>query len=294
MKGILLAGGRGSRLYPMTRAVSKHLLPIFDKPMIYYPLSTLMLAGISEILIISTSTALPLYYELLGDGRQLGIKIDYAVQDEPRGVADALIIGEKFIGQDSACLILGDNVFFGQSLSAMLNEVVDQINERGGAYVFGYPVRDARPFGVVEFDQAQRVISLEEKPQIPKSNYAVPGLYFYDSSASERAKGIYLSKRGELEITDLNNTYLMDGALSVALMGRGMAWLDTGTPEGLLKAAEFVEAIQSRQGFYVACIEEIAWRKGYISTEQLRAMGNVLKNTDYGQYLVSIASEKNE
>ena len=288
MKGIILAGGRGSRLYPMTKAVSKQLLPIYDKPMIYYPLSVLMLARIRDILIISTPEDLPNYERLLGDGSSLGISITYKVQDTPRGLADAFLLGEEFIGTDSVCLILGDNIFYGQDMSRILWKAMET---KTGATIFGYPVKNPKAFGVVEFDKNHKVISIEEKPQNPKSNYAVPGLYFYDNKVVEIAKNITPSARGELEITAVNNAYLERGELNVQLLGRGMAWLDTGTPEGMLKASEFVEAVQDRQGFYIACIEEIAWRRGFISKEQLREIGENLKMTEYGRYILSLVEE---
>ncbi|MGK0466737.1 glucose-1-phosphate thymidylyltransferase RfbA [Clostridium sp.] len=288
MKGIILAGGKGTRLYPMTQAVSKQLLPIYDKPLIYYPLSVLMLAGIGEILIISSPEDILAYEKLLGDGSRLGIKFTYKVQDTPRGLADAFILGEEFIGEDSVCLILGDNVFYGQDLTRVLNDA-KKLDK--GALIFGYPVKDARSFGVVEFDKNKKVISIEEKPQKPKSNYVVPGLYFYDNQVIKIAKDIKQSARGELEITAINNMYLEKGELNVTLLGRGMAWLDTGSPEGMLKAAEYVEAIQSRQGFYISCLEEIAWRRGFINAEQLKAIGESLKMTDYGQYILSLLNE---
>lgn len=285
MKGIVLAGGKGTRLYPMTKAISKQLLPIYDKPLIYYPISVLLLAGIRDILIISTPVDIGDYQDLLGDGSKLGVHFEYKIQETPRGLADAFILGEEFIGDDNVCLVLGDNVFYGQDLTKIVNDAGKDLD---GAVVFGYPVKDARAFGVVEFDQDKRVISIEEKPEKPKSNYAVPGLYFYDNDVIGIAKSVKPSARGEIEITSINNTYLDQGRLKVALMKRGMAWLDTGTPEGMLKASEFVEAVQARQGFYIACLEEIAWRRGFIDDEQLRAIGEELSMTDYGQYLLSL------
>ncbi len=290
MRGIILAGGTGTRLYPCTIAVSKQLLPIYDKPLIYYPLSVLLLAGIREILIISTPHDTPNYERLLGDGSRLGIHIEYKVQDKPRGLADAFILGADFIENDSVCLVLGDNVFYGQFFSSVLNDAKKQIAE-GGATIFGYPVSNPREFGVVEFDKNFKVISIEEKPQKPKSNYAVPGLYFYDNSVVEIAKNVKPSARGEIEITSINNEYLSRGRLNVTLMGRGMAWLDTGSPKGMLKAAQFVQTVQDMQGFYISCPEEIAWRKGFITSEQLRVLGEELKMTAYGQYLISLAEE---
>jgi len=287
MKGIILAGGSGTRLYPMTKIISKQLLPIYDKPMIYYPLSVLILAGIREILIISTPHDLPMYRELFGDGSQIGIKLEYAEQSAPRGLAEAFIIGEEFIGDDSVCLILGDNVFYGQAFSRTLELAM----KKQGATIFGYPVKNPKEFGVMEFDENGKVLSIEEKPAKPKSNYAVPGLYFYDNNVVEIAKNITPSARGELEITAVNNEYLKQGKLNSVLMGRGMAWLDTGNPQGLLKAAEFVETMQSRQGFYISCIEEIVWRKGFIDTEQLRKLGEELKMTEYGEYILSLCEE---
>lgn len=285
VKGIILAGGKGTRLYPMTRAVSKQLLPIYDKPMIYYPLSVLMLAGIREVLIISTPEDTPVYRELLGDGARIGMHLEYKVQEAPRGLAEAFILGEDFIGSDSVCLILGDNIFYGQALSDYLRQGA-KVTE--GGMIFGIQVKNPRAFGVVEFDKNMRAVSIEEKPQKPKSNYAVPGLYFYGNSVVEIAKNVTPSARGELEITAVNNEYLRRGELLVNPMGRGMAWLDTGTPEGMLQAAQFVATVQNRQGFYISCIEEIAWRRGWISDAELEQLGTELKMTDYGQYLLSL------
>ena len=289
MKGIILAGGAGTRLYPITKATSKQLLPIYDKPMIYYPLSVLMLAGIKDILIISTPGDIVAYKELLGTGEQIGINISYAVQDKPRGLADAFIVGEGFIGVDRVALILGDNVFYGRGLTGILERIV---NRKDGATIFGYYVKNPTRFGVVEFDDHNNVISIEEKPDNPKSNYAVPGLYFYDNDVVEIARNIEPSERGELEITAVNNEYLNRGKLKVELLGRGMAWLDTGTHSGLLEASNFVESLQNRQGLFIACIEEIAYRKGYIDTDQLIKLSEPLRKTDYGQYLKTITGEE--
>ena len=288
MKGIILAGGKGTRLYPMTRAVSKQLLPIYDKPMIYYPLSVLMLAGIREVLIISTPEDLPLYRELLGDGKRLGMRFEYTEQLKPRGLAEAFILGEEFIGDDAVCLILGDNIFYGGSLSNYLHEGA-MVTE--GGMIFGIQVKNPSAFGVVEFDENKRAVSIEEKPKNPKSDMAVPGLYFYGNSVVEIAKNVKPSPRGELEITAVNNEYLKRGELMGTPMGRGIAWLDTGTPEGMLQASQFVATVQSRQGFYISCPEEIAWRKGWINDLQLHALGEELKMTDYGQYLISLVKE---
>ena len=289
MKGIILAGGKGTRLYPMTKVISKQLLPIYDKPMIYYPLSALMLAGIRDILIISTPIDLPMYKDLLGDGSRLGIKLSYKEQPEPKGLAQAFIIGEEFIGADDVCLILGDNIFYGQAFSSILNRAKQQC--QGGATIFGYPVKDPRAFGVVEFDANNNAVSIEEKPTNPKSNYAVPGLYFYSNSVIEIAKNIKPSPRGELEITAVNNEYLRRGMLKVTEMGRGMAWLDTGTPEGMLNASRFVQTVQEMQGFYISCLEEIAWRRGFIDDKQLKLLGEEFQMTEYGQYLLSLLGE---
>ena len=285
MKGIILAGGKGTRLYPMTKAISKQLLPIYDKPLIYYPLSMLLLASIKEILIISTTEDLPAYKKLLGDGSRIGVKFEYREQKEPRGLAEAFIIGDSFIGDDSVCLVLGDNVFYGPNMTSILCSAID---ENTGATIFGYPVKNPSSFGVVEFDKNKNVVGIEEKPNKPKSNYAVPGLYFYDNRVVEIAKRIKPSDRGELEITAVNNEYLKLGELKVKLFARGFAWLDTGTPKGMLQAAEFVETVQERQGFYLSCIEEIAWRRGFITKEQFRKIGEELKMTDYGQYILSL------
>jgi glucose-1-phosphate thymidylyltransferase len=286
MKGIILAGGKGTRLYPSTIAVSKQLLPIYDKPLIYYPLSVLLLANIREILVISTPEDTPVYERLLGDGSRIGTEIHYKVQESPRGLAEAFLLGEDFIGNDEVCLVLGDNVFYGQYFSELLEKARSQIKS-GGAAIFGYPVANPREFGVVEFSSDNRVLSLEEKPAKPKSNYAVPGLYFYDNEVVEIAKDITPSARGELEITAVNDRYLKQRKLSVTLLGRGMAWLDTGSPNGMLKASEFVQTIQEMQGFYISCIEEIAWRRKFISRDRLRALGEELRMTDYGKYLTA-------
>lgn len=287
MKGIILAGGSATRLFPLSKAISKQIMPVYDKPMIYYPLSTLMLAGIKEVLIISTPRDLPMFEQLLGDGKSLGMRFEYKVQEKPNGLAQAFVLGEEFLAGDDACLILGDNMFYGQNFSSMLKKAA-QI--KSGAMVFGYYVRDPRAYGVVGFDENGKVTSLEEKPAHPKSNYAVPGLYFYDSTVCKRANELKPSARGEYEITDLNKTYLQEGTLKVELFGRGFAWLDTGNCDSLLEASNFVETIQNRQGFYVACIEEIAWRNGWITDQQLLELGNSLKQTKYGQYIISLVN----
>ena len=288
MKGIILAGGSGTRLYPITKAVSKQILPLYDKHMIYYPLSVLMLAGIREVLVISTPRDIGLFKELLGDGKWLGMKFEYAVQDKPRGLADAFIVGEKFIGDDNVALVLGDNIFFGQAFTPILHNAVSKIESEGGGVIFGYQVKDPTAYGVVEFDSTNKVIGIEEKPQNPKSNWAVPGLYFYDNSVIQIAKNVKPSARGEIEITAVNNAYLEQKKLSVELLGRGMAWLDTGTYDGLMEASNFIMTIQKRQGLYVSCIEEIAYRNKWIDRQNLLDMAATYK-TSYGEYLKFIA-----
>ena len=288
MKGIILAGGKGTRLYPMTKTVSKQLLPIYDKPLIYYPLSTLLLAGISDILIISTPEDTPMYERPLGSGERIGVNISYKVQETPRGLADAFILGEEFIGNDSVCLVLGDNVFYGKEFTKTLRDAMENNN---GATIFGYPVNDPRAFGVVEFDKDFNVVSIEEKPENPKSKYAVPGLYFYDNSVIEIAKNVKPSARGEVEITAVNNEYLRRGTLKVKLFNRGMAWLDTGSPAGMLQASQFVQTVQNIQGMYISCIEEIAYRRGFITKDRLQKIGEELKMTDYGKYILELAKE---
>jgi len=292
VKGIILAGGAGTRLYPITRVVSKQLLPIYDKPMIYYPLSVLMLAGIREVLIISTPEDLPRFEQLLGDGSQFGLRLSYQVQEAPNGLAEAFILGDSFIGKDSVCLILGDNIFYGQHFRGLLEESVRHIEAKGGGLVFGYLVRDPERYGVVEFDDAGRVLSIEEKPKTPKSNYAVVGLYFFDNRVIEVARTIKPSARGELEITDVNRIYLQNQQLAVRLLGRGFAWLDTGTYESLLDAASFVKTIQDRQGFKIACLEEIAFGKGWITADRLQEQARFNRKNEYGQYLSILAKEK--
>ncbi|MBR1772256.1 MAG: glucose-1-phosphate thymidylyltransferase RfbA [Lachnospiraceae bacterium] len=287
MKGIILAGGSGTRLYPLTKAISKQIMPVYDKPMIYYPLSTLMLAGIREVLIISTPRDLPVFQELLGDGHQLGMELSYAVQETPRGLADAFIIGADFIGSDRVALVLGDNIFYGQSFTKVLRRVAAR---ESGATIFGYYVRDPREYGVVEFDADGKAISIEEKPAQPKSNYAVPGLYFYDNDVVEIAANVKPSARGEIEITSINNTYLERGSLMVETLGRGFAWLDTGNHDALLDAADFVAAFQKRQGLYISCIEEIAYKQGFIDKEQLLVLAQPLLKTNYGKYLTEVAN----
>ena len=282
MKGIILAGGSGTRLYPLTKSISKQIMPIYDKPMIYYPLSVLMLANIREILIISTERDLPVFKELLKDGSELGLKLEYKVQEKPNGLAEAFIIGEEFIGDDNVALILGDNIFYGSGFRGLVEEAAKL---KSGAIVFGYPVKDPRAYGVVEFDETGKAISLEEKPANPKSNYAIPGLYFYDNTVVEKAKNVKPSARGEIEITTVNEMYLSEGKLNVKNLGRGVAWLDTGTHDALLEAANFVQTVQKRQGFYIACIEEIAYAKGWINKEQLLKLAEPMMKTEYGKYL---------
>jgi glucose-1-phosphate thymidylyltransferase len=285
MKGIILAGGSATRLYPLSKAISKQIMPVYDKPMIYYPLSTLMLAGIKEVLIISTPRDLPMFQELLGDGEALGMSFSYKVQEVPNGLAQAFVLGAEFLNGEAGCLILGDNMFYGQNFSSMLKKAA---KKEVGATVFGYYVKDPTAYGVVEFDESGKVISLEEKPACPKSNYAVPGLYFYDKTVTEKAKSIKPSPRGEYEITDLNKLYLEEGTLSVELFGRGFAWLDTGNCDSLLEASNFVATIEKRQGYYISCIEEIAWRNGWINDDQLKVLGEQLSKTQYGQYILSL------
>ena len=289
MKGIILAGGSGTRLYPLTKSISKQIMPIYDKPMIYYPLSVLMLANIKEILIISTERDLPVFKELLKDGSKLGLKLEYKVQEKPNGLAEAFIIGEEFIGEDNVALILGDNIFYGSGFRGLVEEAAKL--ERG-AIVFGYPVKDPRAYGVVEFDETGKAISLEEKPANPKSNYAIPGLYFYDNTVVEKAKNVKPSARGEIEITTVNEMYLSEGKLNVKNLGRGVAWLDTGTHDALLEAANFVQTVQKRQGFYIACIEEIAYAKGWIGKEQLLKLAEPMMKTEYGKYLKELIKEE--
>lgn len=286
MKGIILAGGSATRLYPLSKAISKQIMPVYDKPMIYYPLSTLMLAGIREVLIISTPRDLPMFEELLGDGKRLGMHLQYKVQEKPNGLAQAFVLGREFLNGEAACLILGDNLFYGQNFSMMLQKAA---RLQKGACIFGYFVKDPRAYGVVEFDECGKVISLEEKPEKPKSHYAVPGLYFYDATVCDKAAALKPSKRGEYEITDLNKVYLQEQSLQVELFGRGFAWLDTGNCESLLSASNFIATIQNRQGFYVSCIEEIAWRNGWIDTDTLRQEGEELGKTEYGQYLIELS-----
>lgn len=289
MKGLILAGGSGTRLYPLTKAISKQIMPVYDKPMIYYPLSTLMLAGIREVLIISTPRDLPVFEDLLKDGSQFGMRIEYAVQETPRGLADAFLVGADFIEKDPVALVLGDNIFYGQSFSKVLRSAAERTEKEGGATIFGYYVKDPREYGVVEFDENGKALSIEEKPANPKSNYAVPGLYFYDNKVVEIARNIKPSARGEIEITSVNNDYLERGALSVETLGRGFAWLDTGNHDMLLAAANFVSSIQKRQGLYVSCVEEIAYKRGFIDKEQLKALAQPLLKTEYGKYLLDVA-----
>lgn len=288
MKGIILAGGSATRLYPLSKAISKQIMPVYDKPMIYYPLSTLMLAGIKEVLVISTPRDLPMFRELLGTGEELGMSFQYKVQEKPNGLAQAFVLGKEFLAGEPGCLILGDNMFYGQGFSSMLRRAA---SIRKGACIFGYYVKDPRAYGVVEFDENGKVISLEEKPSVPKSNYAVPGLYFYDATVTQKAADLQPSARGEYEITDLNKLYLEEGSLQVELFGRGFAWLDTGNCDSLLEASNFVATIQNRQGFYVSCIEEIAWRNKWITSEQLYKLGQQLEKTEYGKYLMELAKQ---
>lgn len=290
MKGIILAGGSGTRLYPLTKAISKQIMPVYDKPMIYYPLSTLMLAGIREVLIISTPRDLPVFEQLFGDGHQLGMSFSYAIQESPRGLADAFIIGDSFIGNDACALVLGDNIFYGQSFSKVLLNATKRTESEPGATIFGYYVRDPREYGVVEFDKDGKAISIEEKPANPKSNYAVPGLYFYDNDVVDIAKNVKPSARGEIEITSINNEYLNRGTLHVETMGRGFAWLDTGNHDALLDAANFVATFQKRQGLYISCIEEIAYKRGFIGRDELLKLAEPLMKTEYGKYLVEVAN----
>lgn len=289
MKGLILAGGVATRLFPSSKAISKQIMPVYDKPMIYYPLSTLMLAGIREVLIISTPRDLPLFRELFGTGESLGMKFAYQVQEKPNGLAEAFIVGEKFLNGEGGALVLGDNIFYGQGFSSMLARAAKNVQKKG-ACIFGYYVKDPRAYGVVAFDKANKVVSLEEKPAQPKSNYAIPGLYFYDNTVCKKARQLKPSARGELEITDLNKVYLREGTLTVELFGRGFAWLDTGSADNMLDAANYVATIQNRQGFYIACIEEIAWRNGWIDAAQLRASGTAMNKTAYGQYLLELAN----
>lgn len=289
MKGIILAGGSATRLYPLSKSISKQIMPVYDKPMIYYPLSTLMLAGIREVLIISTPRDLPMFQQLFGTGEELGMSFQYKIQEQPNGLAQAFVLGAEFLNGGPGCLILGDNMFYGQGFSSMLKRAASL---QKGACIFGYFVKDPRAYGVVEFDEKGTVVSLEEKPEVPKSNYAVPGLYFYDSTVTEKAKSLKPSVRGEYEITDLNKLYMEEGNLQVELFGRGFAWLDTGNCDSLLEASNFVATIQNRQGFYVSCIEEIAWRNGWITSEQLYTLGNQLGKTAYGNYLIELSSSK--
>ena len=294
MKGIILAGGSATRLYPLSKAISKQIMPVYDKPMIYYPLSTLMLAGIREVLVISTPRDLPMFRELLGDGSRIGMHFEYKVQEVPNGLAQAFVLGKKFLNGEPGCLILGDNLFYGQHFGKMLREAVEEVSGgKKGACIFGYEVQDPTAYGVAEFDENGKVLSLKEKPQHPKSNYAIPGLYFYDASVCEKAAVLKPSARGEYEITDLNKVYLKEGTLQVKLFGRGFAWLDTGNCDSLLDAGNFIATIQNRQGFYVSCIEEIAWRNGWIDNEKLRQLGEELGKTSYGQYLIRLANKAN-